>query len=148
MLSLQRSKGFPKRFGSKRGHGIQYEWHYRRIYPLSENDVQALSEFLGRQIQEKRSSYRWFFASVLVKALGGLYQVRVGIFDGSETTEWEHQWISTSVQKSIKGFQATFKQLLNDDIEFRLAGRPAWILRIRLVFIKHTPRKGNRKGGK
>lgn len=127
-----------RKFGSDRARGIQVEYGYRRLFPLTEGDLADLDTRIGAVVKANRRHYKRFFVSLLISVLGGLYQVKFG-FKVDEDSKWEHQWVSTPVVDDLDTLLAEMRTLLDDVIHLHLQERPAWLLRFRVVMmnVKH-----------
>jgi len=134
--------GGRKRFGAHRTSGLQIEYAYRRLYPLDERDIEELHKAVTEVIRRSRNGYHRFFFSVLISVLGGLYQVRFGFKFDEDDAQWEHQWLSTPVVKSMKDLIEEMDELLTEGIDMHLNGRPCWLLRFRVVFLANKKTLG------
>ncbi len=132
------ARGGRKRFGTVRASGLQFEFVFRRRYPISEADLDTILRRIAETVRDNRRHYKWFFASVLLSVLGGLYQVTFTVADDKDDElTWEHQWVSTSVVRTMPELRSRFTRLVNVDVEKHLRGRPAFILRLRVVLLKN-----------
>jgi len=129
-------RGGRKKFGNRLTAGVQIEYGWRRKYPLSETDLDTLHRHIGEVIRKNRIAYKWFFVSIQVSVLGGLYQLKF-IPTADEERTWETQWVSTKVVNDSKVIHELVDKLLDDTIAFQLQNRPAWINRIRVVFLRN-----------
>lgn len=125
-----------KPFGSSKARGLQLEFIFRRRYPLDDSSSEFLRSAIRKIVRDNRKGYKWFFVSIRLKVLGGLYQVHFVAPDPDEAT-WEEQWVSTPVTNHIDVLLDSLDTLLSDTVEFQLAGRPAWVERFRVVLFKN-----------
>lgn len=136
-------KGGVKDFGAGRSE----EYVFRRQYPLLAKDVRELVDFTTRVVKRKgfRLHRQWVFVSVLVKALGGLYETKFSLIEtkGDETEKFELKWISTHTVKEIRNLRKAIVDLLEHVIPFHLRERPAWILRVRITSFTPSNRTGH-----
>lgn len=140
-------KGPESNFGVSRTTGHQVEWRFRRMHPLSDDDIAVLHKHIRTVIRQHRlAKYPWFFVSIRVSVKGGFYQVKF-VPNADDEDKWESQWISTKVNHDGPGNRSSdvdvliedFDDLVTGGIELHLRGRMAFITGIRVVFIRnHT----------
>ncbi len=129
-------RGGRKKFGNRLTAGVQIEYRFRRRYPLGEADLTVLHRHIADVIRRNRLAYKWFFVSIQVSVLGGLYQLKF-VPTADDERKWEMQWVSTKVVKDPRQVKGLVNKLLDDTIAFQLQNRPAFINRVRVVFLRN-----------
>ncbi len=111
------------------------------MFPLTEADVKQIHRGVTATLKGNSKGYDWFFVSFYLSIKGAVYQAGWKLLDATddEDEKWTHSWVSTPVAASIKALHQVIDDTLLTRLDRMLRGRPAWLLRFRVVFIKNEP---------
>ncbi len=133
------TKGGIKHFGD--GAGTSSEYQFRRKYPLLDSDVEHLTRFSTGVIKRQRKRGQWFFISLQVKTIGGLYETTFALIEEDEKPVYQRRWVSTHSINNLRKLRQQILFLVEEVIAFHVRSRPAWILRVRVTtFTPSNPR--------